>query len=132
MQNPISLVDEATDKGAFALATSTRAGTASPSQRGSIRRYALTEKLRIVQEASQAGVKLAHIERKYGLGKNVLAYWRKVYRDLSQSQIRAEQAAAPANEELAALRVQVRQLERLLGRKTLEVELLKRQLAGDT
>jgi transposase len=94
------------------------------------RRFALSEKLRIVREASQPGIKFTHIERKYGLGKNVLAYWRKVYRDLAEAQVRAEQDTAPAamSDELAALRVQVRQLERLLGQKTLEVEMLRGQL----
>lgn len=94
------------------------------------RRFALSEKLRIVREASQPGIKFTHIERKYGLGKNVLAYWRKVYRDLAEAQVRAELDAAPVatSDELAALRVQVRQLERLLGQKTLEVEMLRGQL----
>lgn len=92
------------------------------------RRWPLSEKLRIVKEASQAGVKLAHIERKYGLGKNVLAYWRKVYRDLPADLVGAERGTHDADEELAALRWQVQTLERLLGQKTLELELLKSRL----
>jgi transposase len=89
------------------------------------RRWPLAEKLRIVKEASQAGVKLVHIERKYGLGKNVLAYWRKVYRDLPEVHTAAHTGS---DEELAALRWQVQALERLLGQKTLELELLKARL----
>lgn len=94
------------------------------------RRFTLSEKLSIVREASQPGVKFAHIERKYHLGKNVLAYWRKVYRDLAEAQVRAELATAPTatSDELAALRVQVRHLERLLGQKTLEIDMLRGQL----
>lgn len=94
------------------------------------RRFTLSEKLSIVREASRPGVKFAHIERKYGLGKNVLAYWRKVYRDLAEAQVRAELATAPTttSDELAALRVQVRNLERLLGQKTLEIDMLRGQL----
>jgi len=93
-------------------------------------RFSLSEKLRIVREASQPGVKFTHIERKYDLGKNVLAYWRKVYRDLAEAQVLAELATAPAatSDELAALRVQVRHLERLLGQKTLEIDMLRGQL----
>jgi len=94
------------------------------------RRFTLSEKLNIVREASQPGVKFAHIERKYGLGKNVLAYWRKVYRDLAEAQVRAELATGPAatSDEVAALRLQVRHLERLLGQKTLEIDMLRGQL----
>lgn len=102
------------------------------------RRWPLAEKLRIVKEASQAGVKLAHIERKYGLGKNVLAYWRKVYRDLPAELAGTGLAArnhqgvssekTESDDELVALRWQVQNLERLLGQKTLELELLKARL----
>lgn len=112
--------------------------TAPSSAAPRARRWPLAEKLRIVKEASQAGVKLAHIERKYGLGKNVLAYWRKVYRDLpaelASTGLAVKERAgdddgdSDRNEELAALRWQVQTLERLLGQKTLELELLKTRL----
>jgi len=111
-------------------ANETHSDTLTSARKARPHRFTLSEKLHIVREASQPGVKFAHVERKYGLGKNVLAYWRKVYRDLAEAQVRAELATAPAatSDELAALRVQVRHLERLLGQKTLEIDMLRGQL----
>jgi transposase len=97
----------------------------------SARDFSLAEKLRIVQEAGARGVTFRHVEKKYGLGKNVLAYWRRAYRGLSEAvlvdAVRAggEPSAAP---ELAALKLQVERLERLLGQKTLELDLLRQSL----
>jgi transposase len=92
----------------------------------SAREFSLAEKLRIVHEANSPGVKFRYVERKYGLGKNVLAYWRRAYGGLSEAvladSLRANAGEAP---ELVALRLQVERLERLLGQKTLELELLR-------
>ena len=96
----------------------------------SAREFSLADKLRIVREANTPGVTFRHVETKYGLGKNVLAYWRRAYRDLSESMVASAAREADATPEVAALRLQVERLERLLGQKTFELELLRDRVAG--
>ena len=92
----------------------------------SARDFSLAEKLRIVQEAGTPGMRFRHVERKYALGKNVLAYWRRAYGGLTGALIAEAMRAAPGDgPELVALRLQVERLERLLGQKTLELDLLR-------
>jgi transposase len=82
-------------------------------------------------------VPVASVARKHGLARNVLYYWRKVYREMAQADLTQTRPAGAANEvaandsavnEVADLRLQVRNLERLLGQRTLELELLRERL----
>ena len=91
----------------------------------SARDFSLAEKLRIVHEANTPGVKFRYVERKYGLGKNVLAYWRRAYGGLTEAVLGETLRAGGQSPEVVALRLQVERLERLLGQKTLELELLR-------
>jgi transposase-like protein len=104
--------------------TSHHEALASESPR-SAREFSLAEKLRIVHEANTPGVKFRYVERKYGLGKNVLAYWRRAYGGLSEAVISNRTRTGEEAPEVVALRLQVERLERLLGQKTLELELLR-------
>ena len=98
----------------------------------SARHFSLAEKLRIVREANAPGVTFRHVEQKYGLGKNVLAYWRRAYRDLSEAMVCEAARGEDTGPEVAALRLQVERLERLLGQKTLELELLRARMPQRT
>ena len=96
-----------------------------------VRRLTLSEKIAIVRESMAPGVVAAHVARRHGIALNVLYYWRKVYREVAQTDL----AKAPhdaAESELADLRLQVRNLERLLGQRTLEIALLKARLEKDS
>jgi len=90
-------------------------------------RRTLSEKVAIVRESLAPGVTAAHVAKRHGIALNVLYYWRKVYRDIAATDLTA---APPArdNGELADLRLQVRNLERLLGQRTLEIALLREKL----
>ncbi len=87
-------------------------------------RRSLKEKLAIVRESMADGETVAGIARKHGLSTNVLHYWRKVYREL----VGADLGAASRQDDIADLELQVRNLERLLGQRTLEVALLREKL----
>jgi transposase len=68
----------------------------------------------------------AHVAKRHHIALNVLYYWRKVYREV----IDADLTAPPKDEggEVSDLKLQVRNLERLLGQRTLEVAILKDKL----
>ena len=101
-------------------------GAASRSR--SRRPFSLSEKIAIVRETLIPGVTSAHVARRHGIHLNLLYYWRRVYKDLAAADLEAAQAATPDEQRLADLRLQVRNLERLLGQRTLEVALLREQL----
>lgn len=89
------------------------------------RQYTLTEKLAIVRESQQAGVSQASISRKHNLGKNVLWSWRK---SLSGFAMETRQSDSGGDQEAVHLRSRIAALERLLGQKAFEVELLRNRL----
>lgn len=87
------------------------------------RQYSLAEKMAIVSESQQPGISQASISRKYRLGKNVLWTWR---RSLTGFSLGGEASSSDA--ELATLRDRIAELERLLGRKAFEIEMLRGRL----
>lgn len=95
------------------------------------RRFTLSEKIAIVREASIPGISTTHVARRHGVAVNVLYYWRKAYADVAQTDLAAAEAGSATDRELADLRLQVRNLERLLGKRTLEIALLREQLGRD-
>ena len=99
--------------------------------KGSRYRRSLSEKVAIVRESLQPGTTATHVARKYGVALNVLYYWRKVYRDVAVTDL-TDPPADASQAELADLRLQVRNLERLLGQRTLEIALLKARLGKDS
>jgi transposase len=96
------------------------------------RRFSLSEKIAIVRESLSPGVTASHVARRHGVAVNVLYYWRKVYREVADTDLTRVPTAEATHNELADLRLQVRNLERLLGQRTLEIALLKERLGKDT
>ena len=97
--------------------------------RGSRHRRSLTEKIAIVRESMMPGMSAAHVAKRHQIALNVLYYWRKVYREIVETDLTAAPSPTAGLEgEIADLQLQVRNLERLLGQRTLEVALLKERL----
>lgn len=97
--------------------------------RGTRHRRSLTEKIAIVRESMMPGMSAAHVAKRHQIALNVLYYWRKVYREIADTDLTAgAPPAAGMAGEIADLQLQVRNLERLLGQRTLEVALLKERL----
>lgn len=92
------------------------------------RRWPLSEKLRAVEEASAPGMTVSYIARKYGIAPSLLFKWRRLMTEGGQEAVRAEDQVVAAAE-VRELKRQIRELERLLGKKTLENEILRETLA---
>lgn len=88
------------------------------------RRWSAGEKKAIVEESEQPGMSISAVARKYGLHPNQLFKWRRLIHEGALSAVKAGEAVVPVSE-AKELRLRVRELERLLGRKTMEVEILK-------
>ena len=91
-------------------------------------RRSLSEKIAIVRESLSPGMSAAHVAKRHQIALNVLYYWRKVYRDVISADLTAPGQAKAEESEVADLKLQVRNLERLLGQRTLEVAILKDKL----
>lgn len=88
------------------------------------RRWTAQEKQAFVEEAEQPGMSMSSVARKYGIHPNQLFRWRRLVQDGAFTAVRSGEEVVPLSE-AKELRAQVRELERLLGRKTMEVEILK-------
>jgi len=88
------------------------------------RRWTAEQKRAMVLETEQPGMSLSAVARKYEIHPNQLFRWRKLMQEGALSAVRADEEVVPVSE-VKELRTQVRELERLLGRKTMEVEILK-------
>lgn len=106
------------------------APSASPAARKprSRQQYTLAEKLTIIRESQRPGVTQAYVSRKYNLGKNVLWSWRKALAGFALDDIGGGRETG--DEELINLRGRIAELERLLGQKSFEIELLRNRLQG--
>lgn len=92
------------------------------------RRWTVEEKLRIVEESLPPGLSVSYVARRHGVAPNLLFRWRKLMREGGGEAMRTD-GPVVGDGELRRLEERIRALERLLGRKTLEVELLKEALA---
>ena len=88
------------------------------------RRWTVAEKLQMVEESELPGMSVSYVARKYGVSPSQLFTWRKLAREGNLSAIRAGEEVVGASE-VKRLRARIRELERLLGKKTLENEILR-------
>ena len=80
------------------------------------RRWSVAEKIRLVEETLEPGMSVSFVARKQGISPSLLFKWRQRMAEGGREAIRVDE--------------RIRELERLLGRKTLEVEILKEALAA--
>ncbi|EFI4547514.1 IS3 family transposase [Escherichia coli] len=88
------------------------------------RRRTTQEKIAIVQQSFEPGMTVSLVARQHGVAASQLFLWRKQYQEGSLTAVAAGEQAVPASE-LAAAMKQIKELQRLLGKKTMENELLK-------
>jgi transposase len=93
------------------------------------RRWSVAEKIRLVEETLQPGMSVSFVARTHGLSPSLLFKWRQRMAEGGREAVRADDIVIGAAR-VRQLEERIRELERLLGRKTLEVEILKEALAA--
>jgi transposase len=93
------------------------------------RRYSANEKLALVDATMQPGMTVSAVARLHGVSPSLLFKWRQLMSQGGQVAVKADEDVV-AGSKVRDLEQRVRELERLLGRKTLEVEVLKEALAA--
>ncbi len=88
------------------------------------RRRTTQEKIAIVQQSFEPGMTVSLVARQRGVAASQLFLWRKQYREGSLTTVATGEQVVPASE-LAAAMKQIKELQRLPGKKTMENELLK-------
>jgi transposase len=91
------------------------------------RRFSAEQKLAVVAETMQPGLSISYVARRHGLSPSLVFRWRRLMSEGGQEAVRADEDVVAASE-VRRLEERVRELERQLGRKTMEVELLKEAL----
>lgn len=91
------------------------------------RRSTTEQKLAVVAETMQPGMSISTIARRHGLSPSLVFRWRQLMSEGGKEAVRVDDDVVGASE-VRRLAERVRDLERMLGRKTLEVEISKEAL----
>src|SRR5918994_138190 len=89
------------------------------------RHWTAAEKLAIVQETYEPDATVSLVARRHGVAPNQLFRWRKLAAQGALTATSAQEEVVAASESRA---LQGRELQRLLGKETLEAEILKEAL----
>jgi len=92
------------------------------------RRWRTQDKLRMIEETLLPGESISAVARRHVVAPNLLYRWRRLMTEGGAVAIEADDRVT-GNQDVRKLEERVRDLERLLGRKTMEVEILKEALA---
>lgn len=88
------------------------------------RRWSPEEKRAIINETYLPSMSLSLVARKYAISPSLLFRWRKLMENGALEAVRSEEELVPKSR-VKELERQVQQLERMLGKKTLENEILR-------
>lgn len=88
------------------------------------RRWSVQEKAALVRRTYEPGMSVSLVARQEGVSASLLFQWRKLEREGALTAVTAGESVVPASE-LAAARAEIAKLQRILGKKTLENEILK-------
>ena len=92
------------------------------------RHWSTEQKLRIIEESFEPGETVSSAARRNGVAPNLLYRWRRLMSEGGVTAVRSDEPVV-GNSEVRKLEERVRELERLLGRKTMEVEILREALS---
>jgi len=91
------------------------------------RRWSVDQKLAILAEAGQPGMSISYVARRHGISASLVFGWRRRMAEGGKEAVRADDEVV-ARSEVRELEKRIRELERVLGKKTLENEILREAL----
>jgi transposase len=97
---------------------------------GTVRRrhWSTEQKLRIIEESFEPGETVSSVARRNGVAPNLLFRWRRLLSEGGAAAVRSDEPVVGSSE-VRRLEDRVRELERVLGKKTMENEILREALA---
>ena len=94
---------------------------------GRRRRWSSAEKLRIVEETRDSRESISVVARRNGVAPNLLYRWRRLMLEGGSIAVASDDEVT-SNRTVRKMEERIRELERQLGRKTMEVEILREAL----
>lgn len=91
------------------------------------RRWSVAEKVCLVEEAMQPGMSISFVARRAGIAPSQLFAWKRRMLEGGHAAVDADEDVVAASQ-VRELEKRVRDLERMLGKKTMEAEILKEAL----
>lgn len=88
------------------------------------RRWSIYEKKAIVEETYEQGKSVSYVARKHGIAASQVFLWRRKMEEGALVGVSCQENVIPETEYRQAID-RIKRLERLLGQKTEEVEILK-------
>ena len=90
-------------------------------------RWSSAEKLRIVEETLDGSESISTVARRNGVAPNLLYRWRKLMLEGGSVAVTGDDDVT-SNKKVRQMEDRIRELERQLGRKTMEAEILREAL----
>lgn len=88
------------------------------------RRFTLEQKRALLLAASAPGGSISQVARQHGIAPSQLFQWRKAMENGEEKGLEAGEDVVPASQ-LKQAEARIRELERMLGKKTIENEILQ-------
>jgi transposase len=95
-----------------------------PAKPGRRRRFTLRQKQQFLAEAAQPGNNISAVARRCGIAPSLMFVWKRQMEAGALTGLEVGEDVV-GESEVKALKLKVRELERMLGRKTAEAEVLK-------
>lgn len=91
------------------------------------RRWSVAEKVRLVEDAMQPGMSVSYVARRAGISPSQLFAWKRRMLEGGRAAVHADENVVGASQ-VRELEKRVRELKRMLGKKTMAAEILKEAL----
>ena|SRR3990172_9241245 len=103
----------------------------SPSPRRR-RHFTAEQKRALLDEATNSAGSISEVARRHGISPSLMFLWKRTMDDATKQGLKANERVVPESE-VKKLEARIKELERALGRKTMETEILQEalKLAGE-
>ena len=98
--------------------------TNEPLKKGRRRRFTVEQKLALLEEAERPGGSISETARRFGIAPSLMFLWKRTMDDATKQGLKGNEKVVPERE-VKELKDRIKELERVLGRKTMEAEILK-------
>ena len=98
-----------------------------PAVPGRRRRFTPEQKRALLDEAALPDRSISVVAREYGVAASMLFQWKRVMDDATNKGLKRNEKVVPESE-AKKLKARIRELERMLGKKTMENEILSEAL----
>ncbi len=94
-----------------------------PARDGRRRRYTTEQKRALLAQAREPGESISAVARRHDISPSMMFLWRRAMDEATDKSLQSNERLVPESE-VKKLKARIQELERALGRKTMDVEIL--------